>query len=144
KDKICYYTVKWKSVATHITDPKVKTDQPIVYDWDKLEFKKNAKGGSRTILRMPTQSLVELEMHTTQLNEGENSHAPHVHHDEEMMLVRYGKVAEMIIDKSYELGPGSVIYLAPDDLHGIGNAGKEPCEYYAIRWITEKTEVDKK
>ncbi|MDP4292741.1 MAG: cupin domain-containing protein, partial [Bacteroidota bacterium] len=47
KDKICYYTVKWKSVATHITDPKVKTDQPIVYDWDKLEFKKNAKGGSR-------------------------------------------------------------------------------------------------
>ena len=94
-------------------------------------------------MNTPTQTLMQLEMHTTMLNEGETSHAAHVHHNEEMMIVRYGTVAEMIVDKDYVLGPGSVIFLASDDLHGIRNAGKGPCEYFAIKWSTEKTEVDK-
>jgi len=139
-DKVCFYTFRWKSTANHVPDPKINADQPIIYDWDKIEFKKTDKGGTRAILRMPTRSLNELEMHTTTLNEGLKSHAEHMHPDEEIILVRFGTVEESIKGKPYVLGPGSLIFLAPNDMHGIQNAGKGQCEYYAIRWITEKTE----
>jgi len=139
-DKVCYYTFRWKSTANHVPDPKINADQPIIFDWDKIEFKKTDKGGTRAILRMPTRSLNELEMHTTTLNEGLKSHAEHMHPDEEIILVRFGTVEESIKGKPYILGPGSLIFLAPNDMHGIQNAGKGQCEYYAIRWITEKTE----
>jgi len=137
---VCYYTFRWKSTADHKADPKVNTDQPVIYDWDKIEFKKTEKGGTRAILKMPTCSLMELEMHTTTLNEGMTSHAEHQHPDEEIILVRFGTVNESIKEKPNVLGPGSLIFLAPNDMHGIQNAGKGQCEYYAIRWIIEKTE----
>jgi quercetin dioxygenase-like cupin family protein len=139
-DKVCYYTFKWKSTANPKPDPKVNADQPVIYDWDKIELKKTDKGGTRAILKMPTHSLMELEMHTTTLNEGMTSHAEHQHPDEEIILVRFGTVNESIKGKPNVLGPGSLIFLAPNDMHGIQNAGKGQCEYYAIRWITEKTE----
>jgi quercetin dioxygenase-like cupin family protein len=139
-DKVCYYTFRWKSTANHIPNPKMNADQPVIYDWDKIEFKKTDKGGTRAILKMPTRSLMELEMHTTTLNEGTTSHAEHMHPDEEIILVRFGTVNESIKGKPNLLGPGSLIFLAPNDMHGIQNAGKGQCEYYAIRWITEKTE----
>jgi quercetin dioxygenase-like cupin family protein len=142
-DKVCYYTFRWKSIANHVSDPKFIADQPIIYDWDKIEFKKTDKGGTRAILKMPTRSLIELEMHATTLNEGMTSHAEHMHPDEEIILVRFGTVNESIKEKPYVLGPGSLIFLAPNDMHGIQNAGKGQCEYYAIRWITEKTESAK-
>ena len=139
ESKVSFYKIKWKSPASHISDMKSKSDQPVIYDWDKIEFKKTAKGGTRAIMRSPTQTLLELEMHVTTLNEGEKSHDEHKHHDEEMLIVRYGRVEELIKEKPYQLGPGSLIFLSSDDMHGIRNAGKGPCEYYAIRWITEKT-----
>jgi len=139
-EKVCYYSFRWKSTANHTDDPKINADQPVIYDWDKIEFKKTDKGGTRAILRMPTRSLMELEMHTTTLNEGMTSHAEHMHPDEEIILVRFGTVNESIKGKPNVLGPGSLIFLAPNDMHGILNAGKGQCEYYAIRWITEKTE----
>jgi quercetin dioxygenase-like cupin family protein len=139
-EKVCYYTFRWKSAANHVPDPKINTDKPVIYDWDKIEFKKTDKGGTRAILKMPTRFLIELEMHTTTLNEGMKSHAEHMHPDEEIILVRYGTVEESIKGKPYILGPGSLIFLAPNDMHGIQNADKGQCEYYAIRWITEKTE----
>ena len=142
-DKVSYYTFRWKSAANHIVDPKVNADQPVIYDWNKIEFKKTEKGGSRAIMRIPTRSLIELEMHTTTLNEGMTSHAEHLHPDEEIILVRFGTVNESIKGKPNVLGPGSLIFLAPNDMHGIQNAGKGQCEYYAIRWITEKTESAK-
>lgn len=88
-------------------------------------------------MRQPTSMLKELEMHVTTLNEGLPSHSPHSHPDEEIILVRFGTVEEMIKDTSYKLGPGSVIFLTNNDFHGIRNAGKGKCEYYAIRWLIE-------
>lgn len=139
ESKLSYYILKWKSPANHINNMQSASDQPAIYDWDKIEFKKTAKGGVRAIMRSPTQTLIELEMHVTTLNVGEKSHDQHMHPDEEILIVRYGKVEELIKGKPFLLGPGSLIFLSSDDLHGIRNAGNGPCEYYAIRWITEKT-----
>ncbi|EPR71372.1 cupin domain-containing protein [Cyclobacterium qasimii] len=109
------------------------------YDYQKLAFKESTKGGRRDVARGPTPTLQELEMHITTLKEGEKSHDPHVHADEEIIVVLQGEVEEMINGVPYLLGPGSLIYLHAQDAHGIRNAGKGTCEYYAIRWITKHT-----
>jgi quercetin dioxygenase-like cupin family protein len=54
-----------------------------------------------------------------------------------IILVRKGYVEETIKGEPYRLGPGSIIFLTNDDLHGIRNAGSGGCEYYAIRWLTD-------
>jgi quercetin dioxygenase-like cupin family protein len=87
-------------------------------------------------MRRPTATLKELEMHITTLNEGNKSHDPHTHPDEEIIVVLSGEVEEMINDANYHAGPGSVIFLSSMDPHGIRNIGKGRCEYYAIRWLS--------
>ena len=87
-------------------------------------------------MRQPVSVLKELEMHTTQLKEGLPSHKSHTHADDEIILVRFGVVEESIKGKTFQCGPGSVIFLTNDDDHGIRNIGSGPCEYYAIRWLT--------
>jgi mannose-6-phosphate isomerase-like protein (cupin superfamily) len=113
----------------------IRTFSPVIKEWSSIEFKTNANGGRRDIIKQPTSFLKELEMHTTQLNEGLPSHAPHNHADEEVILVRFGTVEETINGTPYKLGPGSLIFLSNKDEHGISNAGTGKCEYYAIRWL---------
>jgi quercetin dioxygenase-like cupin family protein len=112
----------------------------VVKDWNSLEFKPSANGGRRDIMRQPLSALKELEIHTTTLKEGFTSHNAHTHPDEEIILVRFGNVEETINGKPYAAGPGSVIFLTNDDNHGIRNIGNGPCEYYAIRWLTQLPE----
>jgi mannose-6-phosphate isomerase-like protein (cupin superfamily) len=136
KNDLTYYSFQ---LTPRQTDPKSKTInkvEPVIKDWFDLEFKENANGGRRDIMRQPTSMLKELEMHTTTLKEGLPSHNSHTHPDEEIILVRFGKVEESINGKLYQCGPGSVIFLTNDDDHGIRNAGEGQCEYYAIRWLT--------
>jgi mannose-6-phosphate isomerase-like protein (cupin superfamily) len=131
-----FYSFLFKPKAlTGIIKPEVKVSS-VLKDWNTIEFKANANGGRRDILKQPTSTLKELEMHTTMLNEGLPSHAPHNHPDEEIILVRFGIVEQTINGTPYKLGPGSVIFLTNSDNHGISNAGKGKCEYYAIRWLT--------
>ena len=117
---------------------------PVLKDWSTLIFTPNANGGRRDILKQPTSTLKELEIHTTTLSEGLPSHAPHTHPDEEIILVRFGTVEQTINGTSFILGPGSVIFLTNDDSHGISNAGKGKCEYYAFRWLTYASDTKQK
>jgi quercetin dioxygenase-like cupin family protein len=110
---------------------------PVLKDWNTIDFKPSVNGGRRDILKQPTSTLKELEIHTTTLKEGLPSHAAHTHPDEEIILVRFGVVEETINGVARRLGPGSVIFLTNNDNHGISNAGTGKCEYYAIRWLTK-------
>lgn len=111
--------------------------------WDTVTFKPSANGGRRNIINEPTSSLKNLEIHVTTLKEGLPSHSAHTHTDDEIILIRRGTVKETINGMPYTAGPGSVIFLTGDDDHGIANVGKGECEYYAIRWITERTPLSK-
>ena len=131
-----FYTFLFKPKPSSGSNrPDVKVS-PVLKDWNTIEFKPSANGGRRDILKQPVSTLKELEMHVTTLNEGLPSHAPHTHPDEEVILVRFGFVDQTINSTHYKLGPGSLIFLTNDDSHGISNAGKGKCEYYAIRWLT--------
>jgi mannose-6-phosphate isomerase-like protein (cupin superfamily) len=131
-----FYSFLFKPKNSESSLKPEKKFPPLLADWNALVFKPGPNGGRRDIMKQPTSLLRELEMHTTTLNEGLPSHAAHTHPDEEIILVRFGFVQQTINGIPYTLGPGSVIFLSNDDNHGISNAGKGKCEYYAIRWLT--------
>jgi quercetin dioxygenase-like cupin family protein len=136
KNDMTFYLFSFKPRLNEDLVKNTRKADPLFKDWQSIEFKANANGGRRDIMRQPTSVLKELEMHTTQLKEGLPSHSSHTHPDEEIILVRFGRVEESVNGLPFQCGPGSVIFLTNDDDHGIRNVGEGPCEYYAIRWLT--------
>jgi mannose-6-phosphate isomerase-like protein (cupin superfamily) len=69
------------------------------------------------------------------IDPGKSPHAPHVHDDEEVLIVETGH-GEIICDgKTTKVGPGSVMYSTPNAAHGINNTGSEPLSFYFVKWI---------
>jgi (S)-ureidoglycine aminohydrolase len=127
-----YYIIRWRTWEPgQAVDPAAAS---VSVNWDDLEVKQISKGERRSILRVPTTMLAEFEIHTTMLNEGMKSHDQHVHGEDEIIIVRFGQVEEMIDGSPHKAGPGDVIFLQANQPHGIRNIGEGPCEYYAFKW----------
>jgi len=137
KDLI-YYNFRFKTGKK-----STKMISPFLSQWDTITFKPSANGGRRNIINQETSALKNLEIHVTTLKEGLPSHAAHTHADEEIILIRKGSAEESIGVFSYPAPLGSAVFLTNDDMHGIKNAGKGECEYYAIRWITTSEKSEK-
>jgi len=110
-----------------------------VYDWNSLKVQKTAVGEVRSIVKGPTATLDELEMHVTTLNPGTASHPPHKHPNEELVILDSGTVEALVNGQWKRLGPGSVIFNASNVLHGLRNVGDTPAQYHVINWRTDKT-----
>jgi XRE family transcriptional regulator, regulator of sulfur utilization len=105
-----------------------------VFDWNSMTAQPTKVGAVRRLCQVPTATLDELEMHITTLNPGETSHAPHKHPDEELLIVKEGTVESLVNGQHRRVGPGSVIFQASNELHGIRNVGDGPATYHVIRW----------
>ncbi len=65
---------------------------------------------------------------------GKSPHPPHVHDDEEVLIVASGQ-GEIICDgKTTKVGPGSLMYSIPSVAHGLQNTGQEPLTFYFVKW----------
>jgi quercetin dioxygenase-like cupin family protein len=104
------------------------------FDWAQVTVKPTPVGSVRQFLRAPTATLEELELHVTTLNSGETSHAPHVHPNEELVIVKEGAVEVLVKGEWVRLGPGSVVFNAANDLHGLRSVGTVPAVYHVINW----------
>ena len=105
-----------------------------VFEWATLEARPTPTGARRDVMRRPTPTLDELEIHITTLNVGQVSHPPHLHPEEELLIVKEGTVETLQNGKPSRLGPGSVIFHSSNDLHNIRNAGATPATYHVIQW----------
>ena len=112
---------------------------PAVWDWDKLVQVPTDVGGIRNLVRQPTATLDELEMHVTTLNPGLASHPPHQHPNEELVIVDRGTVETLSGGQWKRLGPGSVIFNASNSPHTLRNVGDTPASYHVINWKTAAT-----
>jgi quercetin dioxygenase-like cupin family protein len=109
------------------------------FDWEAMTSKSTAYGTVRQLVRTPTVTLDELEMHVTTLNAGQTSHAPHQHPNEELIILREGTVEALVHGEWKKLGPGSIIFQASNELHGIKNVGTGPATYHVVNWRTPAT-----
>jgi quercetin dioxygenase-like cupin family protein len=105
-----------------------------IFDWNEMKPQATKVGAVRRLCQVPTATLDELEMHITTLNPGETSHPPHKHPDEELLIVKEGTVESLVNGEQRRVGPGSVIFQASNQMHGIRNVGDGPATYHVIRW----------
>ena len=119
--------------------PKPEPLASQVWDWKDMVAKPNATGEVRTVVRAPTVTLDELEIHITTLKPGLASHAPHQHPNEEMLIVREGTVEALVNGQLKRVGPGSIVFQASNQLHNVKNVGDVPATYHVINWKTAAT-----
>lgn len=112
---------------------------PAVFDWSTMAVQTTDVGAIRNLVRQPTATLDELEMHVTTLNAGRASHPPHTHPNEELVIVREGTVEVLNGGAWKRIGPGSVIFNASNSPHALRNVGATPATYHVINWKTSAT-----
>lgn len=107
--------------------------------WEDIPSRKTDVGEYRHVIRQPTRTLAELEMHITTLKPHTASHAPHTHPNEEMVIVREGTLQAHVNGKEIVVGPGSVLFFASMQPHAVQNIGDTPATYHVINWKTAAT-----
>lgn len=110
-----------------------------IHEWSKMDVKPTANGERRAVFDRPTATLKNLECHVTTLKAGEAPHAAHHHPDEEIILIKEGRVTMTINGQATEAGPGSIIFISANDEHGLKNTGTTAATYYVLRLRTELT-----
>jgi quercetin dioxygenase-like cupin family protein len=105
-----------------------------VFDWTAMTAAQTKVGARRDVVRARTATLDELEIHITTLNAGETSHAPHQHPAEELLIIKEGTVESLVNGELRRVGPGSIVFQASNQMHGIRNVGDTPATYHVIQW----------
>ncbi|GAC1685722.1 MAG: hypothetical protein NVS9B3_04020 [Gemmatimonadaceae bacterium] len=119
------------TVAT--TGPRPEPLHSSVFLYDSSATRPTAVGAVRKVVDSLTAVLSRLEIHVTTLAPGRTVHPPHRHAHEELMIVRDGTLEVLQNDVTRMAGPGSVIFQASNELHGLRNPGTVPATYYVIR-----------
>ncbi len=85
---------------------------------------------TRDIARGVVPTGENIELHETTVEAGKMPHPAHQHPHEEFILIREG-IMDLIYDgESHILGPGSVGYTAPNQMHGFKNVGSTTATYF--------------
>lgn len=118
--------------------PKPALIGPMVYPWEEMKPHDTDVGAYAQVMRGPTATLDELELHVTTLRPGTNSHAPHTHENEELVIIREGTV-EVLSDGVWKrVGPGGVVFNASNSPHALRNTGTGKAVYHVINWKSAK------
>lgn len=110
---------------------------------DEVVLKEKAKltaqsfGDLRVYLDGNTEQLKSLSVGSLELKAGQSPHPPHTHPEEELLLVTDGHCDISIGAKVTKAGPGAVLYVASNHLHGIVNTSKAPMTFYYIKWTAK-------
>jgi XRE family transcriptional regulator, regulator of sulfur utilization len=111
---------------------------PTVFKWADMKPVKTKVGEARSLCKEPTATLDQLEMHVTTLNAGLESHPPHKHVNEELIILREGECETLSNGVWVKVSPGTVVFNASNSLHGFRNVGTVPAVYHVINWSPNK------
>jgi uncharacterized cupin superfamily protein len=126
------------SVAV-LAQPPLPMIGPSVFEYSALPAQKTDVGEIRNVVRGPTATLEELEIHVTTLNPGLASHPPHRHPNEELVIIDQGNVEILSGGTWRPAGPGSIVFNASNSLHALRNVGAIPATYHVINFRTAAT-----
>jgi (S)-ureidoglycine aminohydrolase len=121
--------------SSSLSAQKIDTLLSGVYHWNNLQPVKEGTRIRRQVLEGKTFALSDLEIHASTLDPGKAPHPPHVHDDQdELIIIKEGQLKITIAGKSKILGPGSIAFAMPGDEHGIENAGNIQATYYILKY----------
>jgi quercetin dioxygenase-like cupin family protein len=106
-------------------------------NWADIQAREATNSGrSRAIVRSATATLAELESHITTLAPGEDSHPPHRHPQEELVILKEGTLDARLEGQVTRVEAGGFVFLASNEEHSVTNVGKTPATYYVVQWKT--------
>ena len=129
-----YYEMNYRSIQPADAERGKKAGASFVMNWNDMVVKKTDKGSTRQLFDRQTAMLNRFDIHVTQLNEGFNSHPPHTHKNEEIILMLDGNAEMSIANDHPKANGGDVVFLTSLIPHNLTNIGKTPCLYFAIQW----------
>ena len=103
-----------------------------VYHHGQIAYEGDQKKKGRRFFYGKNHIGFKLEVHETALGEGTQTHAPHKHEHEEIVILVEGTVETYLDGKTEIAEAGSVIYLGSNQMHSVRNTGTAPCRYYVI------------
>ncbi|WP_080057923.1 cupin domain-containing protein [Spirosoma aerolatum] len=109
-----------------------------VYAWAESPVVKKAASEQRAILEGNTPDFSHLEIHATTLPPHQVPHPAHKHDDEELIIIKEGKLTVTIEGRTKTLGAGSVALIMPGDEHGFDNKEGVPATYYVMRYTSRQ------
>jgi quercetin dioxygenase-like cupin family protein len=110
-----------------------------IIEWTTIQPRTTNVGEVRDFFRSRTATLDELEVHVTTLRPGERSHEPHQHRSEEVVIVKEGTLEAFANGETKVVGPGSVLFLASNQLHAVRNVGTTNVTYHVMSWNSPGT-----
>jgi (S)-ureidoglycine aminohydrolase len=129
-----YYVLRFKSGSAINAERGNQSGGSFIGDWDNWPLEENDKGERRAVFDRFTAMFQKMELHVTTLNEGQMSHNPHKHPQEEILLIRKGNGQVQIGDAVYPTTAGDLVFFSSGVRHNIKNAGKGQLEYFALQW----------
>jgi XRE family transcriptional regulator, regulator of sulfur utilization len=103
-----------------------------VYHSAALPYAGDATKKARRFFYGPEQSGYNLEMHETVLGPGVETHPPHTHAHQEIIILVEGTVEVSMDGRTDTVEAGSVIFYEPNRPHNLRNTGTVPCRYYVV------------
>lgn len=105
-----------------------------VIDESQAKVTHETFGELRVYFDGPTGQLKSMTAGSLRLKPGMSPHPPHQHPDEEFMVVTEGTGVISMGGQVTKVGPGSMMYSAANQVHGIVNTGKTPLLFYYYKW----------
>jgi predicted dehydrogenase len=136
---VAFFAIVATLCTVAVAGQKTPVMQSSIFDWNSIPAEQTDIGAVRHFFQAPTATLDELECHVTTVSPGATSHPPHQHPDEELVIMKEGTVEAFANGETKTIGPGSIIFCASNQLHGVRNIGKVPATYFAIRWTSPGT-----
>ena len=102
------------------------------YDSDRIPYKGDDRKKGRQFFLAATHAGFLIECHETVLGPGLETHPPHEHEHEEIMIVVVGTVEANMDGVKQTVPAGSVVVFGSHQMHNARNAGTTPSRYYIV------------
>jgi quercetin dioxygenase-like cupin family protein len=112
--------------------PRQKLGATKMYPHASMPYAGDAKKKARRFFIGETHDGFNLEVHETILGPGTETHAPHKHIHEEIIVIVEGTVESYVEGRTEVLQAGSVMWMGSNQMHSARNVGKVPSRYYVI------------
>jgi len=110
----------------------IETMTSKAYPSDRIPYKGDDKKKGRQFFLAATHAGFKIECHETVLGPGLETHPPHKHLHEEIMVVVEGTVEANMDGNKVTVPPGSVVVFGSNQIHNARNAGTTPSRYYIV------------
>jgi mannose-6-phosphate isomerase-like protein (cupin superfamily) len=144
--KKLFYSLIFATLCFTLMAQTAETNSPAatklpstIFDWEKMQPKPTTNGVRRDVFDAPTATLDKIHCHITTLNPGQNSGAPRRHLQEEIIIIKEGRVEATVDGRTQTAGPGSVIFFAANAVTRLRNAGDGPATYTVVNFFTPLT-----